>query len=525
MSKQDQKNTQAQKISQVVVCLAFSMPWLYAQDHAVSITVFSLCQSMFCLAICCLVFSINKLGQINSEHHANSALQNGSFVLPILFALVGVGLVNTGMVLSPLLGIVLTRLDEPYAVHLHAWGALQQRNLFASLTALSLLAILMLWRVQHMRNDCSEGHPVRSKLVMACTVLSILLLAIGNSISSSRVGALLWCVICVVSLCIFNNSKQIKSFAVIALMSYLAANLILLGEHARSLFPDVGLHTRLHDDNAFSRFSLWANVTELIERSPLFGHGWRSLAYMHYATDFSGARFMEMLDNAHNLPLHLAVELGIPVALAVCALVLWLIWKSKPWAEKRAERQLAWGILMVIGIHSLVEYPLWYGPFLMTAVMAVGILCADTWRNWLLAQANSTRRATLLGVCGCAALLMACTAFAVFDYHRVSQIYLQPEERSSWYKADPLAAAKKSVLFQSHAQFAELQITPLSMASAPRVFVLSDALVRWSPEPRIIEKLIESAVMLGRDDVAVFHLKRYKVAYPQAYAAWSQRER
>jgi O-antigen polymerase len=183
---------------------------------------------------------------------------------------------------------------------------------------------------------------------------------------------------------------------------------------------------------------------------------------------------------------------------------------------------LAWGILMVIGIHSMVEYPLWYGPFFMTTLICIGILCGDLWRNWLLAGTDSARRAINLGVKAFALLLLAATTFAAFDYHRVSQIYLQPEQRSSWYADDPLGAAKKSVLFQSHAKFAELQITPLSKATAARVLELSSELVHWSPEPRIIENLIESATMMGLDELATFHLQRYKVAYPAAYARWAQ---
>jgi O-antigen polymerase len=195
--------------------------------------------------------------------------------------------------------------------------------------------------------------------------------------------------------------------------------------------------------------------------------------------------------------------------------------KAKPWQETRPERQLAWGFLLVIGIHSMLEYPLWYGPFFMTAVICIGVLCADIWKKWLLAGTEYRKFAIVLGVRSVGVALLCATAFVAFDYHRVSQIYLQPEQRSSWYADDALGAAKQSVLFTSHAKFAELTITPLSRETAPRVLALSSELIEWSPEPRVIEKLIESSVMMGLDDVAAFHLKRYRVAYPQAYAAWA----
>jgi hypothetical protein len=38
----------------------------------------------------------------------------------------------------------------------------------------------------------------------------------------------------------------------------------------------------------------------------------------------------------------------------------------------------------------------------------------------------------------------------------------------------------------------------------------------------VIEKLIESAVMLGRDDEAMAYLARYRVAFPKEYALWAE---
>jgi O-antigen ligase len=405
------------------------------------------------------------------------------------------------------------------------YANLRQRNQFAGLCAMGWMILLV---VMSKSNDSDSGATKLNRItniavIVGVTVLSSLL-ALGNAMSGSRTGAVQWVAVGLLAwLWRYTGRGALPRGVFLGWVAYVfwLAWMPWMAQVADN--ATAGLMGRLNDHNAFSRLALWSNVLELISQQPLLGHGWRSLAYVHYATDFSGARFMEMLDNAHNLPLHLAVELGLPVALAFCGLVGWLIWKNRPWAETRADRQLAWGVLMVIGIHSLVEYPLWYGPFFMTAVICVGILCGDMWRNWLIAGTDTARRAIDLGVKAFAVLLLFATAFVAFDYHRVSQIYLQPQERSSWYAADPLGAAKKAVLFQSHAKFAELQITPLSRESAPRVLALSSELVRWSPEPRIIEKLIESSTMMDLGDLAAFHLKRYKTAYPEAYALWAQR--
>jgi O-antigen ligase len=405
---------------------------------------------------------------------------------------------------------------------MEAYANLRQRNQFASLTALGLWALLC----GLMAGQATLQHERRMDHAMKTGILSIgvVWLALGNAMSSSRTGAVQWLALAALMLlCRHRFSALALRLMVLACAAYVMW-LLVMPMIAHALDNSfTGLLGRVDDANALSRLALWSNVIELIAQKPWLGHGWGSLAYAHYGAEFSGVRFMELLDNAHNLPLHVAVELGLPVALAVCAFVVWAVVKAKPWAETNPERLMAWGMLLVIGIHSMLEYPLWYGPFFMTAVLCIGILCSDLWRNWLLAVTEYAGNAIILGVRGLGVVLLALTAFAAFDYHRVSQIYLQPQERSSWYADDALGAAQQSVLFKSHAKFAELVITPLSRETAPRVLALSSELVAWSPEPRVIEKLIESSVMLGVDDLAAFHLKRYAKAYPQAYAAWAAR--
>lgn len=495
-------------MSFVFIVATIIIPWLIKPNQAVSVSLHTWLITLSCLGSYILViFARQRSPFRESQNNLNWAVRWAwifSAVVSSLFA--HIQYAGLGQIFSDFVGTSANRI---------AYANLFQKNLFASLTCVGLAAIYTL--------DASKKN--LSNLLF--TISSIVLLTSANVLTSSRTGFVQFFLIGLTGLLVLKRASihSPKQLILASMTLYIILTIIVQYDLAAHHNQNAGLLSRINDANAYARLSLWSNIYELVHQKPFLGHGWRSLAYMHYSTDFSGARFMEMLDNAHNLPLHLAVEFGIPVALGFCALVIGLIWKYKPWMETHADRQLAWGILMVIGIHSMVEYPLWYGPFFMTTVIAVGILCADGWRAWLLAQTQAAQRAVVFGVRSFAVLLLAGTAFAAFDYHRVSQIYLQPEERSAWYKADPLGAAKKSVLFQSHAKFAELQIMPLTRETAPRVLALSSELVVWSPEPRIIEKLIESAVMMQMDDLAAFHIKRYKAAYPQAYTLWSDRNR
>ena len=207
---------------------------------------------------------------------------------------------------------------------------------------------------------------------------------------------------------------------------------------------------------------------------------------------------------------------------------MWWAARQKPWRERDATRQLAWAVLAVILLHSMLEYPLWYGPF----QMAFGLCVLLLWRS---PQAqNSAQKASkylsnspvaLIIRAQAAIFLVAITvftAYAAWDYHRISQIYLQPDARDAAYRDDTLAKIRKSWLFADQVRFAELILTPLTPANPAWTFSTATALLHFSPEPRVIEKVIESAVMLGRDDEALAHLARYRAAFPKEHAQWAK---
>ena len=285
------------------------------------------------------------------------------------------------------------------------------------------------------------------------------------------------------------------------------------------------------DDACSSRLVLWSNVLHLIAQKPWLGWGWGELDFAHFITLYNGPRFCDILDNAHNLPLHLAVELGVPLALLVCGGFAWWVLRQKPWAERDATRQMAWTVMAVILLHSMLEYPLWYGPFQIAFVLCPVILwrrqaagvndkkAANNVQNVPVAQVNIAQVAivTIASTAVIAAIL-----YAAWDYHRVSQIYLQPEARHAAYQIDTLAQARKSWLFADQALFAELILTPLTPATALQVYASAGYLLHYSPEPRVVEKLVESAVMLGKDAEALAYLARFKAAFPKEHAAWAK---
>jgi O-antigen ligase len=377
---------------------------------------------------------------------------------------------------------------------------LRQRNQFASLTAIGMASLFWL----------SPG--TLGKLVAAAAMAW---LAIGNAATTSRTGLAEILLLGILAV-LWDGPRRERTFlALTALAAYVFAALALpwlleaaTGETGHRLWDRVAA-----SDPCGSRSVLWSNVLSLIARKPWIGWGWGELDYAHFSTLYNGPRFCDILDNAHNLPLHLAVELGLPVALLVCGAVTWAVVRARPWNERDPARQLAWAVAAVIALHSLLEYPLWYGPFQIAAGLCIGLL----WRESGQAAAVGVQRASTRLLAFCA---IAACAYAFWDYRRISQIYLPPEARAAAYRDDPLPELRKSWLFRAPVRFAELTITPLTQANAQWTFETGLDLLHYSPEPRVIEKVIESALMLGREDEAITQLRRFRAAFPSEHAAW-----
>jgi hypothetical protein len=150
----------------------------------------------------------------------------------------------------------------------------------------------------------------------------------------------------------------------------------------------------------------------------------------------------------------------------------------------------------------------------------VGLCCVLLWRGEPFTRPAAARW-TAAGLAAWGLVVAAATAYAAWDYHRISQLYLAPEARDAAYRHDTATKVGGTWLFRDQVRFAYVTTVPVTRANAAAVFPMAEDLLHFSPEPRVIEPLIESASLLGEDGVAAAHIRRYRAAFPQEFAAWS----
>jgi hypothetical protein len=101
-----------------------------------------------------------------------------------------------------------------------------------------------------------------------------------------------------------------------------------------------------------------------------------------------------------------------------------------------------------------------------------------------------------------AALLFIGCLYAAWDFNRVGQIYRQAISRDAAYRDNPLHHAKQSWLFKNQADFAELTTQNVTQDNAAELYPQAVRLMHYSPEARVVQRVIDSGKLLGHEDQA-----------------------
>ncbi len=285
----------------------------------------------------------------------------------------------------------------------------------------------------------------------------------------------------------------------------------------RNLFGRFGEAVTCH-----SRRVLWSNMIDLVALKPWGGWGPGGLPYAQYITEFAGERFCEKLSHAHNLPLQVAVTLGAPAAVITGIVFLFALFKLRPWAATHSMERLCWGMFALLGVHSLLEYPLWFGVFQLMALLGAWQIYRIRRDGAPASELASNPAHSIRSRLMWCTFLLGGLSLVAWDYLKVSQLYLPSSMRLESYREDTFNKSRNTVLFNSHVLIAQIVVMDLTPANADLILEGALASLHIAPDSRIIRRVIESAALLGKQDIVRLHMARYKAAWPKEYEEWLQ---
>lgn len=262
---------------------------------------------------------------------------------------------------------------------------------------------------------------------------------------------------------------------------------------------------RLHSegDISSSRFAIWSNTLALIRAQPWLGVGWGEFNFAWTLTPFPD-RPVAFFDHAHNLPLHLLAELGIPLggAVLLCLLAALGLAALQAWTEPDADRSIgrraAFVMVLTIGLHSLLEYPLWYAYFLLPAAWAWAFALGRAQKKPLPGQAEHSSPLTVAAL-----VLVGSSVMAVLDYLPVTQIFRAGDDQRPLQQR--IERGQRSVLFAHHADYAAATTQPPQASMTP-----FDGATHFLLDTRLMIAWSRALAAQGRENEARFLAERLR---------------
>lgn len=319
------------------------------------------------------------------------------------------------------------------------------------------------------------------------------------------------------------TGDQLVLWCVAALAFQLASQLVLPGllpADMQLMSSGERLYTLSGNGTGSVRFGLWTMAYRTWLEHPLLGAGWGSFPAQTYA--FIGSLAAELPagiafhpgENAHNIVFAMFSELGLVAGVAIVAIPLaWLLKLLR--RPSSTEQFLVLGLLLVIGLHSQLEYPLWYLNFLAIATLA-GTLAEPT--DWL------TRPRRLAPPVLAVMLVAGATALGVLrhDYQRLEAALFWPLTADGgtpqpWETVrHELVELRGQTLFSGYVDLALAGTMSVDRDGLADKITVAELAMRFSPTDRVVFKYAALLALAGKAEAAREAWRRARAAYPEA---------
>ncbi len=382
------------------------------------------------------------------------------------------------------------------------YGNLRQPNHLATYSVLGLVGVWWLFRSAHLSLRWAT-----SLALFAVT---------GVALSGSRTGFIELSIISLM-LMMWRRTARRGEFVVFVLTPLWAlawVELLQLVAPLLSVTID-GLRGR-EMASVPIRFMYWKEAWTLALMNPVAGVGWGNMG---------GARLMELphipglpnTDNVHNTVLQLLAETGFATTALVLLPVAWSLWRRPPWRVGSDGARWAWLVIALLGLHSMLEYPLWYMNFLIPAALAFGLHMASS-ADGFASPASAVLKERWTRVL--AALLVVTSAAAFADYARVASVFKDDGRASS--DIQDVAAVQNTVLFRHYADGAVVERVTLTPENAASMLAVTQRLLNQGSNPIVMWTRLEALCRTGHTLQARELAAQYELIFPSAYAEFRQ---
>lgn len=276
----------------------------------------------------------------------------------------------------------------------------------------------------------------------------------------------------------------------------------------------------VHTDSIGIRLHLWHEAWLMFLQAPLLGVGFGQFSWHHFQmlTQLPNPANIGIYNNAHNLFLQLLAETGLAGTLFVIAgLLLWLAGLRK----QSFDLALWWllALLSIIGIHSLVEFPLWYSHMLGPAAILLG---AGS-RNGLLLRLP--RLGTLLMF-----VILAAGSWTIFsvkqDYQKIEQVMGGPHSTPQGKTLDSndfalLQTLHGRTLLSPYVDYALASAIDFNREKLDLKLAVNQRVMRFHPSGPAVYRQAILLALNHQPEAAIRQAEKAMAAYPAEFVLFA----
>lgn len=263
------------------------------------------------------------------------------------------------------------------------------------------------------------------------------------------------------------------------------------------------------------RLAEWHKAWLIFLQSPIIGvgighYGWHSFN-LHALPEFVNIPSDTIFRHPHNLFAAIASETGVVgLTLLVVMLASWLRQFSRNWLVPA--NWFVASVLLVLFIHSNLEYPLWYSYFLGIAAIFMGISDDRIVRIVFTPRLGQVAAASALTLIFA---ILAVTYAGFRDLTNVNMLVLEmgPEQTAARVTAiskNPLLTPTAETILATHGQPGEDEIA--------RQLALTTRVMHHHPNPIKVRRQIIYLALAGHTEESALLMRQAAAAYARPFA-------
>lgn len=380
------------------------------------------------------------------------------------------------------------------------YGNIGQRNHFATQITLASFALVYL----HATDRANR----------ALSIPLLFLFAFVLTTSSSRAAVIYIVAGFLLSLLLYRAAREPVHRRLLQGTGLLLASFLVIQIFLPLLDID-GLKTltamqRISTDGIDVRLSEWRKAWLMFLESPLWGvgidnYGWYSFNYQALP-EFSALPAAVLFHHSHNLIMQVLAELGAAgLLLLVCMAASWLRPVLPLW--KNPAHWLILALVMVLFLHSNVEYPLWYSYFLGIAAILIGLGSKGALKIGFTPRLGQFTAGVTLIFSG--AMLIT----TLLGFQNINNVYRLVVTTSPQQAIATLHAVSKNMLLTPLAEASMALHGDLNKNSIDQKLLLTTRVLQYRPNPHSVNIQIIYLALAGKSVEASVLMKKMFTVY------------